>query len=1695
MEALGHVAKIAPGGSWTDLAGGQIVEAGRGITQAATAFAPTGLMDVTQIRNPQDAMRFVAENAAQMVPVAAGTLAAYATGGIPLTLLSTFLLEGGNSVVNLREKGVAERTAWFSSLGVGATNMLLEAVVPIRVGKLLVWTPKYKAGFLKGVTSGLKTIGLEGTTEGAQEVGPMLAEAMAGVPPTAQEALARVLNSIAGGFAGGIPYAAVDVIQASRGPRTPPPETSPNLSEVKPPEDTTTITAVQASTPSAKADAVSQQDARPPEIIAQEAVKKNRGVKGLFDTYTDVEIRKALEINEEASLRTLIDSGLVAQNTEGLFVLTDKVTGGRSAAFVPVPEVTDWWKDEVTGNLYKNFDPATGSFDEQATFSPENGGQYLWQGPDGVPRTFNTPHLVAKAAAATVGRTLPQGWTKVEDPVREVYTNGTFRVEQQGTNFVTLGPDGKLLNVGIYTTPGNAALAVEDYNIWRSRVHPAARHLWSPWTGDPSKPQPQDRRRSHTAGAVLNERAFTEYERTTSGHFVHTDDTFAKVISTAPIIDKILVHVNTYTRQATVLLEAAAGAIPGFQAISERLEDVGYAYLKEKRGYYTAGSFWSIKPDLSKFVIGLELLPGRMRKTQPNSMAADVYTTLVHELAHAIALGHDGRHEAAIKTIAETLSPIKEGFVNELYKLYTNAEGTGFSPDILKLERRVRARSRQGAAQERKTDYATGRTDRPGAQEPVDSRSPASRAGEIWEGESGGAGTKPGEYFQEDGPESHGDYPPPSADYRKAVNWLRSQRAAEGLQPTTAEPDELAGRVLKRSKKALEMLDGTEGQQEIQEGITHVSRFIRDWTTLRQFEKMFPTVAGLKIYKEMVELFARTKNRVVMWGDQVMKHWMKIHGKLSEQLSNLIGTVMEQSMKEERRLSQAEIIQKAAAMGITDQRVLEVYWEVDKTLVDILQMLKDSQIQEARFLYRALAGPAINEIHKNFAQLENRNYFPMSRFGKHGILVRAKEQMVYDGKTIKKGGTVAFYTWQWKRERDRSFADMQEKFKNEPVDVSTRYVESFEGQFIGFSPTLFDTLVAGLNLTNYQLQRAKEIMYTMAPGQGFVKHLKARHGQGVEGFSTDFQAAFCDYVRHASNHIARATHRRGLEMALKSIKPPATGMRYAAGQQQIHETMSRHYGELLNPKNYSGRVGGLLFAWYFLGSAKHAVVNLCQVPLFTYPYLNKQLTKLGVPSGKSDWLVAQALAKAATIVGPNLHQGNDARLPADLAPHFARGWEEGFLDESMAANLAAFQEYKWLTRFFPGAKLDLRFKQFLDAGLWMFKTGEGFNRNQTFAAAIDLARQQNMDAEAQFQFAKDAVLDTHWEYAAWNRPLVFHWAPALFVFRSYLQHATHFALMNQGGWRFWMMMAVLGGLNAVPFGENLLDLITGLSSFIAAKTGYANWRVDAESELRGLIQDFGANPDAVMNGLARYSLGMTATERLFGMPFPAFDISQSISLGRIIPGTEQISNVLAGTRDVKGGTLDALMQVVGVAGGTGMNLFQALVDPTAESTRFLKYMPSIVRNFSRVGDYVTKGAYVNAQGEPLVDFDIKNPAHITEIVGQLLGATPTRVTAGMEARATERQEIVYWLGRRESILSAYALAVGQGNREGIADQLTAYQRYNQHAPASVRLSPAELQESIRTRVKNQNLRSLGLPTQRRYLELHQQFQQLYPVPQ
>jgi hypothetical protein len=1684
---------------------------------------------VEQIRNTGDFLAWALNQTATQVPQLGLTTAAGVAGGLlggpPGALvgagLTSYIQNLGESYLQAKEAGANHEQAVMMSGVAGPMKAAFDLLEPVAVAGKIVFKPAAQAATrtaLKSVVTGAaKGFATEGATEAAQEAIDITGETpfRGKIDP---QALSRMLNAfMAGAVVGGIAGSVADVAESVRARKeTPPVELEPD--EVVKPYVSPKQQKVEAIAPEPKIEAVKpapkieteqpvpatipppQMELPLAEVVSAPPITPQPSQFITPDTKTDI------EENGDTLWEALPDAPKVADkypviDEAGLFSATENdaiqsssaAKGFLDLSHTALRKLLVLAQKAVGGAVPTELELALQySGRPEVVVTPGSGDKWMfsvnpfsYNGENFAERVWG--QLVAEVNYALSGdaEAYNANFDKVELaalPLKEAFISRLQKVS--GINELIQG-----------TIP---AIQVREQSlVGKSPFFLGIKFDVSNQEGGPNAVS----RAQQADAAVRETQVVAVAPRLADGSRVYGVSNLADPIH----VENIVSALNSQPKVSnflTALQNIVEAVKPIASNLNPQLADFfsGESFagvmlnVRAIPGVVTWGRFVPTTRDLHEWSIAINPW-GHMQANpdgSPTTVEEAAYhtvETVLHELAHAAVIGHGAAHSDLLAQLMKNFDPAP--FIPTLMEIYADPSNANqFDPGFHGLLNQITPKPASAVVPASKGPGGKGQpTRKRRARTRITEPEPSlgtepeeSAAGELSRAGEGRAGED-----LEDAAWGYGE------DTANAFDTGPFEPAIvpDGYADTT-NLDEIGQQLLDSAKK-LKL------PQQAQNDIVRYNKFRRIALTLIQHAQQNPNILPLQNFLQATREYWISKTKISMPGDIELREWLSLKKNQQRIISELLLQVHEESKKLKRLLNPNEISVIAQRLGATQDHI-GMRERIEKTLRDTLNLMEQGQKDEVTRLW-GLGSPhpdpimeqaRHNEITKEFSLMRRTNYFPESRFGRYAITVTSTQKVKYSGRNFAPGRPLHFETWESESDAKQAYKDLEAQFKGMPVNIKSGWLFEEHAAYFGFPPSLYRTLNAKVGLSPQQQGVLKDLFFARSPGRGFVKHLRRR--RGVSGFSRDAQRAYADYMMHASNHLARLQNRWKLDAAMQEmgqlIKIQPTN---AIKMGQLQDWMYRSYSALMNPTGDLGVLRGLTFSWFFWNVPKQAAVNLLQIPMFTYSYLAKR---------HEDAATTRELVRATRDLTRIFRSksGQSVLSPSETQL-LARAQEEGVTNQSYATETAAVAEGGIMSRFTPsmlrrwaGTDVDYTIRKWIDHGTWIFSQVEQYNRRVTFLSAIRLAQQQGLDTEQQYLAGRTAVETTQFEYARWNRPEIMRGKKAaIFIFKTYMQHAYYFAATGQGGWRFWAILLAIGGIGGVPLADDAMELLSLVLTKIKEWTGSKNPKVDIETEARELIAKVGANPNLFFDGLSKYSMGLTMLNWI-GVPFPNLDLSSSIQLGKAIPGITPISKGLQGSMDPKEATLRVLTELMGAIGTTTMNMTQGVFGGSIDDVRTLRTLtPAAIRNVIDAGRMLSQQGYTDRRGAKLVSVDTRTTIGKAEVLGRALGFPLTKLNERYERDAAIHDIRNYYTTRREMILMDYSAAVGSKDREAVADARRSLMDYNKTAPREFRITGGNVAESVRTRAKNRRLVEMGLPEQRRYRELYKETEKAYPV--
>lgn len=858
-------------------------------------------------------------------------------------------------------------------------------------------------------------------------------------------------------------------------------------------------------------------------------------------------------------------------------------------------------------------------------------------------------------------------------------------------------------------------------------------------------------------------------------------------------------------------------------------------------------------------------------------------------------------------------------------------------------------------------------------------------------------------------------------------------------------------------------------------GLDRYNKMIKHGWNLLQLAAANRHIAGLQQYVEMIDAWHNFKMKWMVQADANVRAWNMLTaeratavGEFMFDMANMVYKGTKEAARWPTRAELAALVKKHKL----NNTQFAVYLSVRDHFLAVLDQIEVSLRKDALRLFgsgTARFQARMAEIDKSMQSLRAQPYFPFSRFGDYVTIVRdIKRNKVYQ----------QHYANRFAQYRD--FGRVKAAYPNH-VYTQTKVPEEIK-TLVGMPRIFIESVVDRLNLTAVQRRQVNDMLYELSPAQSFKKHFLQR--EGLAGYSRDAIRAYASYFFHGANHLARLEYGSLLDNAIKNMETEYKGLERIANvppiikRRGIIDFVKDHYNYIMAPASDWPALRSVAFQFYFALNIKQALVNMTQVPLVGYPFLAAQF---------GDVKAIRALSAASIHLKDMYAKGGK-----NLTPEFARALglaiEQGFIDESQAADLASLADGNTLLRNMPGNGMDRLIRRSAGVTTAPFQVSEKINRRTMFRAGYTLglaepdgkygkelqvtyAQQINELLNAgwskpqaiAFVAGKDAVRRTQYEYARWAKPR-FMRGPIkanLFTFFNYLQNTLWFAAHSPGNIRYLVLLLAGAGLMGMPFAQDASDLAKMIARLFLGK------HFNVELELSKWLHTIGVErPDLILHGLGRESFGLTQAAEAVGLPMPRVDVSGSLSMGHVIPGVGQMADAVMGAKGGREMLGSGAQGLAGAAFNIPIQLFMAAMNDNPDwQKRWEPAMPQIARNLSKATRFWEEERERSNNGATLIPFSRNDPQQMLEVAMVAAGFQPTRLTEKWDTIRLQKEVQQYWQTRRQLILEhLYHERYVMKNMDGWKEHMVKLKEFNAEVPyKEYAINQQQLVSSMRQR--------------------------------
>lgn len=910
---------------------------------------------------------------------------------------------------------------------------------------------------------------------------------------------------------------------------------------------------------------------------------------------------------------------------------------------------------------------------------------------------------------------------------------------------------------------------------------------------------------------------------------------------------------------------------------------------------------------------------------------------------------------------------------------------------------------------------------------------------------------------------------PPGRDVLAEIN-AKTMRENATYLGSNATPQTTLTRSMRDIGHVMFTQHGIALPEGFKKAMAQVDRFgwFSKWMmALQHVAKRNLGIAPLQRYAELVKQFNLYRNTIIDDATQTLHKWNALSVKQSELLSQYIDWYMnmdyrsaQQKQRGVVRLPTAqEQVDKINSLGMGNS-TFAVFGEMKKNFNKMLDRYKAILYQQARKITDpSVQAARLEQIDKMILNFYQTPYFPAMRFGSFTISIRNDQNEV-----------VEFITAETRRDQQRINKQMQKDYpETQGYTVRLSKLDDEQKMLFGLPPGLLDSIENKLSLSDSQREILSDLRFEYSPSRSFRHRLRRK--KLVPGYSHDFKRAFSSYFFHGANFFSKAKFQDDMQATIEAVKESNPDAYDATKRKEIAAFMEDHYNELMNPTLAHMWPRAFVFMWALGFSAAAASLNLTQNVLTTAPYLASIFGD--VKAGAEMLRVMRGLQTYYTQ--GRIDASSDMEMKA-----IALAIKNGTITEQAGPELAGTAEARNAESFAGrNTAIGRGLRLFQEAGSWLFRLSEQFNRRVAFRAAyrLTLDNPNNdklhailvereleykqlieegwpVDHARAFVVATHTVDTTQYNYIASARPRVMRGEMAnLLVFKTFLLNTLYFIWNNpSAGGRTLLALAFMGGAMGMPGMEDLKEIIRAVGYRAFGKD------YDVEKEARKLIIHLTESEevaDLAMHGVSRTGWGMPALMDTMGahvgldIPAPELDRSAAVSMGRVLPMNPAALFTPNADRDPNRAIADNVQQAAGAAYGVGFNLYKFLTDTQLgwdDPKRWERAMPRALRGASKAYRAYTDEKLTARDGSTIVKFNPQDTEHMMEIIAMAGGYNTRRESLQWDRIIAASEAIAYWDMRRTALLRQLDQRISLEDDYGRQSVIKDIQNFNRMLP-------------------------------------------------
>lgn len=636
------------------------------------------------------------------------------------------------------------------------------------------------------------------------------------------------------------------------------------------------------------------------------------------------------------------------------------------------------------------------------------------------------------------------------------------------------------------------------------------------------------------------------------------------------------------------------------------------------------------------------------------------------------------------------------------------------------------------------------------------------------------------------------------------------------------------------------------------------------------------------------------------------------------------------------------------------------------------------------------------------------------------------------------------------------------KLKGQGLDVQYGKIDEETGINLILPTEFLSVLADSGEFSSEQLSKIGDAMLPLHAEKAFKTF--SRDAEQILGASTDRLRDYVNWIEDSANFTAKLTYGRKLTMARVETRAAleeqqALGnVQEARSLQRILDAMSKTQEFIMHPLEEWFKTRSFVALTYLMWAPKTALMNI--TGLFqTWAAMTADYGDI-----KGNALMAKSTKDLMT-----------GKLSFDENWAMNKALEDGLIDQGFGYFMSGLANAGNLARRVRPTMLGKAGRAFVDLGMFPFKAVETGNRKLTFLS-VYRAESERLRAEGK---SPDEAMRTSYarasaftrllqnDYASGNRPEILRGKKSiLMIFLSYPQYmlwlmsggferGVRNSVRAEGGsprakfggmtMRMWLIFLSLSGIEGVPFGQAILDILQQLWKAVGGNT---NIRLEGQrflKETAGVESAYWRN--VMQRGFLHDVLGA--------------DLSGSYSLGSPLPGLGLINPHARNWQEFVG---EAFGELAGPFGGVVKAPLAIGLDQNLTAGDVGKAVPGALGAVARAVEAERRGVRSSKKERILRDEEgnFRDPTKV-ELAMIASGFRLADVAEFQQIEALKRERIEYWNGRRTGLKQQYRQAVEDRDstlREDVQKEIDAF---NKEIPSrNLRLSGKELWAFVRT---------------------------------